>query len=133
MIAGIHISLIYAGILGLFLVILSFNVMQNWVRVTGQGRETDRAMRRAERVLSSFVEYVPLALILLVMTEVARAPSLVVHGMGVTLVAARVMHAYGSNEFAYAGLLRFWGAQLTFLMLAMASIACIYLFVIGAR
>jgi len=43
----IHTTLIYAGLLGLLLVILSFNVMQNWVRVTGQGQTTDRAMRRA--------------------------------------------------------------------------------------
>ena len=70
----IQITLSYAGFLGLLLVLLSFNVMQNWVRVTGKGQETDRDMRRAERILASFVEYVPFALILLVLIEIKGAP-----------------------------------------------------------
>jgi uncharacterized membrane protein YecN with MAPEG domain len=127
----IHVTLVYAGILGLLLVVLSFNVMQNWVRVTGQGKETDLSMRRAERILSSFVEYVPLTLILLVMGELCGEPPLILHILGAVLVAGRIMHAYGSNDMPFAGLLRFLGAQLTFLVLTIASIACIYYFAIG--
>jgi len=127
----IQTTLIYAGLLGLLLVILSFNVMHNWVRVTGAGHDTDREMRRAERVLSSFVEYVPLALILLVMMELKGAPPPVLHVLGITLVVSRVLHAYGSNDMAGAGLARFLGAQLTFLMLTIASIACVYYFGLG--
>lgn len=122
----IQTTLIYAGLLGLLLVILSFNVMQNWVRVTGKGQETDRDMRRAERILASFVEYVPLALILLVLIELRGAPPVVLHALGGILVAARLMHAYGSNPFKGASLMRFLGAQLTFLVLATASMACIF-------
>jgi len=124
----IQTTLIYAGILGLLLVILSFNVMQNWMRVTGEGQQTDRAMHRAERILSSFVEYVPMALILLALIELKGTPSLVLHALGITLVAARVMHAYGSNDMRGAGLLRFLGAQLTFLVLTVSSLACVYYF-----
>lgn len=120
--------LIYAGILGLLLVILSFNVMQNWVRVTGLGLQTDRGMRRAERVLSSFVEYVPMSLVLLTLIELKGAPSFVLHGLGVALVVGRVMHAYGSNDMIGAGLLRFLGAQLTFLVLTVTSMACLYFY-----
>jgi len=127
----VHVTLVYAGILGLLLVVLSFNVMQNWVRVTGQGQETDRGMRRAERILSSFVEYVPMTLLLLVLSELCGAPAIILHGEGVVLVAARIMHAYGSNEMPGAGLLRFLGAQLTFLVLTIASITCIYYFGLG--
>ena len=127
----IQTTLIYAGLLGLLLVILSFNVMHNWVRVTGEGHNTDREMRRAERVLSSFVEYVPLALILLVLMELKGAPPAILHVLGGMLVVARVMHAYGSNDMKGAGLLRFIGAQLTFLMLTIASIACVYYFGLG--
>lgn len=122
----IHTTLLYAGLAGLLLVILSFNVMQNWVRVTGEGRETDRSMRRAERVLSSFVEYVPLGLILLALIEMKNVPMVILHGLGACLVAGRVLHALGSNPFPMAGLLRFLGAQMTFLMLAVASLACLY-------
>jgi uncharacterized protein len=122
----IHISLLYAGLAGLLLVILSFNVMQNWVRVTGKGNETDRGMRRAERVLSSFVEYVPLGIVLLSLIESKGAYPLVVHGLGLALVAGRMLHAYGSNDMPGSDLMRFVGAQLTYLMLAVASLACLY-------
>ena len=128
----IHITLLYAGLAGLLLVILSFNIMQNWVRITGEGRETDRAMRRAERLLSSFVEYVPLGLTLLALIEIKNADPVILHALGGSLIAGRVIHAYGSNEIAGAGLLRFIGAQLTFLMLAISSLACLYYFAIEA-
>jgi uncharacterized protein len=127
----IHITLIYAGLLGLLLVVLSFNVMQNWVRVTGKRLETDRDMRRAERVLSSFVEYTPLALILLMIVESKGAPLAVLHALGGALVAARLMHAYGSNSFGGSGIMRFLGAQLTFLVLTVLSLACIFYFALG--
>jgi hypothetical protein len=127
----IHITLLYAGLAGLLLVILSFNVMQNWVRVTGAGRETDRAMRRAERLLSGFAEYVPLGVILLTLLELININAYVLHGLGGVLVAGRVLHACGSNDIPGAGLLRFAGSQLTFLMLAVASMACLYFYAIG--
>src|SRR5262249_7925884 len=107
----IQISLIYAGLSGLLLVGLSFNVMHNWVRGTGSGQEADRDMRRAERILGSFVEYVPFALLLLVLIELRGAPHTVLHALGITLLAARLMHAYGSNPFRGAGLMRFLGSQ----------------------
>jgi len=124
-------TLLYAGMLGLLLVILSFNVMQNWMRVTGKGLQTDRDMRRAERVLSSFVEYVPLALILLTLIELKGSPAFVIHILGGVLVAARVLHAFGSNDFAGAGLMRFLGAQLTFLVVTVSSMACIFYYGFG--
>lgn len=127
----IHTTLIYAGLMGLLLIVLSFNVMQNWVRVTGEGHQTDRAMRRAERVLSSFVEYVPTSLILMVLIELKGAPDSILHTLGIALVTARILHAYGSNEVTGAGLMRFLGAQLTFLVLTVSSIACIYSYTLG--
>ena len=75
-------------------------------------------MRRAERILSSFVEYVPLALMLLVLIELRGAPRVILHALGAVLLASRIMHAYGSNPFKGAGLMRFLGSQLTFLVLA---------------
>lgn len=122
----LHITLLYAGMAGLLLVILSFNVMHNWVRVTGQGMETDRSMRRAEKLLSGFAEYVPLGLVLLALIEMKNVHPALLHGLGTSLVFGRVLHAYGSNDIPGAGLLRFVGAQLTFLMLAIASMACLY-------
>jgi len=122
----LHTTLIYAGLAGLLLVVLSFNVMQNWVRATGEGRSADRALRRAERLLSSFVEYVPLGLFLLMLIEIKNTPPMILHGLGGALITGRVLHAIGSNDMPAAGLARFIGSQLTFLMIAIASMACLY-------
>ncbi len=127
----IHITLLYAGMLGLLLVVLSFNVMHHWVRVTGKGQQSDREMRRAEKVLASFGEYVPLSLILLLLIESKGAPSAVMHSLGLALVASRLLHAFGSNEVRGAGLMRFVGAQLAFLMTMIASLACVYYYVLS--
>lgn len=127
----IETTLLYAGILGLLLVILSFNVMQNWMRVTAHGQQTDRDMRRAERLLSSFVEYVPMALALLTLIELRGTPAVVLHSLGITLVLARILHAYGSNDIKGAGFLRFAGAQLTFLVLTVSAFACIFYYGFG--
>src|ERR1700722_1565688 len=127
----VHTTLVYAGLLGLLLVVLSFNVMHNWVRVTGQGQATDRAMRRAEKLLSSFVEYVPMGVIVLALIELNGPPAVVLHSLGPMLVTGRILHAYGSNEMRGAGLMRFVGAQLTFLMLTVASMACLFYYALG--
>ena len=122
----LSVTLLYAGLLGILLVALSFNVMRQWVRVTGLGRASDIGLRRAERVLSSFVEYAPIGLILLAFLEISHAPSLVLHVLGTVLVVARLFHAWGSDDVVWAGALRFLGAQMTFLVLTVASFACLY-------
>jgi len=57
-----------------------------------------------------------------------NADPVIVHGLGSVLIAGRVLHAYGSNDIPGAGLLRFIGSQMTFLMLTIASMACLYFY-----
>ncbi|MBI1272950.1 MAG: hypothetical protein GC131_02555 [Alphaproteobacteria bacterium] len=123
---NIQVTLLYAGILGMLLVILGFNITYHWVRVTGQGLQTDKNMRRAERLLSSFVEYVPLALVLMTLVELRGAPSVILHGLGIVLCVARLLHAYAMNQVTGAGFLRAVGAQGTYLVLMILAMACVY-------
>ncbi|MDR3450969.1 MAG: MAPEG family protein [Alphaproteobacteria bacterium] len=125
---SVHVTLLYAGILGLLLVVLSFNMMKNWVRVTGNGQKTDADLRRAEALVASFTDYVPLTLLLMAMIEAAGAPGGLLHTLGLILVAARLMHAYGSNRLKGADALRFIGAQLTYLVLTLTSFGCLYIY-----
>jgi uncharacterized membrane protein YecN with MAPEG domain len=124
--ASFPITLLYAGLLGLLLVILSFNMTKNWVRATGAGLHNDLDQRRAEALVASFTDYVPLTLVLIGMIEASGAPRLALHALGATLVAARLMHAFGSNRLAAADGLRFLGTQLTYLVLTIASFSCLY-------
>ncbi|MFA5041712.1 MAG: MAPEG family protein [Bdellovibrionales bacterium] len=126
--AQIHVTLLYAGLLGLLLVILSFNMMKSWVRVIGRGEQNDPDLRRAEALIGSFTDYVPLALLLVVGVEVCGAPAPAIHVLGGTLVVARFMHAFGSNRSRGADALRFLGAQLTYLVLTVASFGCLFFY-----
>ena len=60
--------------------------------------------------------------------EMRGAPLWSLHVMGVLLVLARVMHAFGSNRGMMADGLRFLGAQLTYLVLTLASFICLYIY-----
>jgi uncharacterized membrane protein YecN with MAPEG domain len=123
---SIHVTLLYAGILGLLLVVLSFNMMKYWVRSTGEGKSGDRDLRRAEGLLASFSDYVPLTLLLIGLVENSGASAVAIHALGCLLVAARLMHAFGSNSTQSADILRFFGAQMTYLVLTLASFGCLY-------
>jgi uncharacterized membrane protein YecN with MAPEG domain len=53
------------------------------------------ALQRAVRVHGHFAEYVPLALLLLLLLELARLPAALLHGYGLLLLASRAAHAIG--------------------------------------
>ncbi len=126
--AHVHVVLLYAGILGLLLVILSFNMVKAWVRATVPGAQGDVDLRRAEALIGSFSDYVPLTLLLIAGAEASGAPASIIHVLGAALVVARFMHAFGSNRAQSADALRFLGAQITYLVLTVASFSCLFFY-----
>jgi uncharacterized protein len=83
-------------------------------------------MRQRIRAHANFVEYVPLALLLLFLVEKeAIGPRWLTIALGTTLVIARYWHAQGllSREGVSAG--RFMGTNLTGLVLLGGAGACI--------
>ena len=73
-------SFLYAALLGLLLIALSVNVVlarrRYHVRL---GVGTEEGMQQAVRVQANFSEYVPLAVILLIMAELSGLPTAAVH------------------------------------------------------
>lgn len=124
----IAVTLLYAGLMGLLLMLLALTVTYHWVRVTGEGQSSDQVMRRAERVLGSFVEFAPLSLLLMALLEIRGAPHEVLHGLGILLSLSRLLHAYAMNQVKGAAVLRAIGAQGTYIVLAIGSLGCIYYF-----
>ena len=120
----VPIALLYAALMGLMLVALSLWVLRHKVRSATRGADT---AARMSRVQGNFLEYVPLALILLGLIELGGAPDAVVHGLGGTLVVARLLHAWGLGSTAAANYPRMIGALLTFLVLAMLGVIGLYL------
>jgi len=130
--ATFHVTLFYAGFLGLLLVVLSFNMTKNWVRATAAGQPSDPDLRRAEALVTSFTDYVPLTLLLMAMLESTGAVPGILHVLGSMLLVARLLHAFGSNRLGGADGMRFLGTQLTYLVMTIASFGCLYVYAIPA-
>lgn len=90
------ISALYAGLLGVLLLVLSFRVsMYRGRRSVSLGDGGHKDLQAAIRVQGNFVEYVPLALVLLSLAEATGRGPMLVHGLGAALFLGRVLHAQG--------------------------------------
>ena len=126
MIAG-PVSFLYAGVLGLLLIALSAQVVLARRRFRVRlGTGTEEGMQQAVRVQANFVEYVPFAVLLLVLAEVTGLPGPAVHGAGLLLVASRVLHAVGLSRSPGRSFGRFYGTAGTWLTLVALSVWLLY-------
>ncbi len=121
-------SLAYAGVMALLSVLLANQVL--YVRLRG-GRVPDWKPHATERTQANFVENAPLALVLLYLLETAGAGSIAVHVLGCSLVALRLLHAWGMSAYPGANYPRLIGAQGTFLLLSIMGVAALYLALSG--
>jgi len=117
---------LYAGLLALLFFALSLRVVQ--MRGTGisLGDGGNTAMLRRIRGHANFAEYVPLILLMMAMLELSRFSIYVLHGLGITLFVARLLHGYAlsfTEKFKFG---RFWGTLLTYLVMVAAGVLCIY-------
>ena len=83
------------------------------------------AMRRH----GNFLEYVPILLVMFAVLELNGASAALLHGLGVALFVARVLHAMGLKGDTVANLPRGIGAGGTALITAIAAGNLIYQFV----
>jgi uncharacterized membrane protein YecN with MAPEG domain len=125
---------LYAGLLVFWFLVLSIRV----IRRRGQDKVSlgdggNPGMLRVIRAQANFAEYVPLALLLMAILELSRFSIYLLHGLGITLLAARLLHGYAlsfTQKFMFG---RVAGAGLTFLVLAVAAVCCVYQAILAAR
>jgi len=126
------ITSIYASLLALLIVRLSVAVIKlrrkNRVSVGDGGNEE---LQLAIRAHANAVEYIPIALMLLLMLELNGAPKILVHILGVTLLVGRILHAMGlpAKDFKK----RVLGMQITiYLLIGLAILNISFLAFTGA-
>ena len=119
-----YITAVYAAISALLVVALSFRVIRLRLSTrTGIGDGGHHDLARCIRAHANAVEYLPLALLLLLLVEWSQTLPVIVHGFGIALVFGRLLHAIGLSRSAGASLPRFIGMLLTLLcLLGMASL-----------
>ncbi|TAN09058.1 MAG: hypothetical protein EPN38_00765 [Rhodanobacteraceae bacterium] len=113
---------LYVGLGTLLVLALAIRVM--WLRnvhAVGIGAAGHEDLSRAIRAHANAVEYLPLALLMLVLLAFEQTRPALLHGFGIALIVARVLHALGLSSSAGRSFGRMAGAGLTVLtMLVMA-------------
>lgn len=124
----VSITPIYAALLAVLLIALSFRVIfvRRGERIS-LGDADNPALRARIRVQANFVEYTPLALILILLIELQGGDALVVHALGLMLLIGRIAHAVGVSKHPQVMPLRFWGMILTFASLAFGAVITLFL------
>ena len=90
------ITSLYASLSVLLIVRLTLSVIKlrrkNRISVGDGGNEE---LQLAIRTHANAVEYIPIALLLLLMLELNGAPNILIHVLGITLLIGRIIHAMG--------------------------------------
>lgn len=117
---------LYAGLLALWYLVLSYRIITMRMEGTSFGDGGNPVLLRRIRAHGNFAEYVPFILILIGILELSHLPNIIVHGLGITLVIARLLHGYALSFRETFKFGRFWGTALTFLLLFVCGLLCIY-------
>ncbi len=111
------------GLLAMLLVLKITRFRQKDKIAFGDGG--NEGMQRAIRVQANFIEYVPLALIMILVLEIQGASEMLLYGLGTALFLGRVLHAYGLGKSSGATPGRFIGTLLTWAVYFVGAIACL--------
>ena len=112
------ITSIYAALCSLLVLVLALRVAQFRNRQQiGIGDGGNRVLERRIRIHANAIENIPLVLILLGLVEASSVAPWILHTAGLTLVVARILHAYGLSRSAGRSFGRLYGVALTWVLL----------------
>jgi uncharacterized protein len=114
----------YAAILALIVLALAINVTRHRVKFgVSIGDGGNPHMLRMIRLHGNAIEYIPLALVLMLIYEINGGAHIVLHIIGIALLAARLVQTWGMWSTATPGFARRTGQSLTWLTLAALAVA----------
>lgn len=123
---------LYAGLGALVILVLAVRVM--WLRNklgVGLGAGGHEELQRAIRAHANAIEYVPVALLLLVVLAFEGTQPWLLNTCGGVLIVARILHALGLSAHSGRSFGRALGAGLTVLVLLVMAIVLVVRFVMG--
>lgn len=119
---------LYAAINALIMLVLGILVVRARVKTrTEIGEGSDPAMMGAIRAHGNNTEYVPVALLLMLILIPLQANAIVIHAIGSSLTLGRILHAIGLSRNVGTSLPRFLGMLLTWISYLVAIVAVIWL------
>ena len=118
----------YAGLNALIGLALAFNVVRLRLKHRVQlGTGGNAAMEQAIRAHGNFVEYAPFILLLMLLDAMGGESLYWLHGMGIALTVARLLHPWGLLGSPGTSVGRFAGINLTWIVMIVALIRCLML------
>ncbi len=117
---------LYAGLNALILIwlIVSIGRLRGALKIfMGDGGHP--RMIRAMRGQANFIEFVPMALILMWLTAAMGAPAIAIHALGVALTLGRFLHALHFTAEDAPGWQRGAGATLSILVIGLGGLGAI--------
>jgi uncharacterized membrane protein YecN with MAPEG domain len=125
---------LYAGILAIALILLSINVIKSRQKFkVALGDDNNPEIKKRIRAQANFVEYAPMFILLLGITEYNHMPSYLVHLFGIFFFIGRALHAHSmlTKEIYVDGKLvgnpswRVSGMKITFACIGLLAIVSI--------
>ena len=120
---SIAVTTLYAGILALIYVALAINVTVHRGKFKvplGDGNNPD--MRRMIRVHGNAAEYIPIALLLMLILELNGGSRTILHVAGIALIVARIAQSSEMFVTEMAGMRRIAGQSITWLTIAALAV-----------
>lgn len=107
---------LYAALLAIVSMVLAGMVgsVRGKKKAISLGDGGDPELLVAMRRQMNFVEYVPLALLLIALVELNGGSKTLIHSLGATLLAARIIHPFGLDVNKMNTMPRFIGTFATF-------------------
>lgn len=122
---------IYAAIAALLVLLLALRVtLGRRSRKVGIGDGGDSVLARRIRVHANAVEYLPLALLLLLILELNQTQPLLLHVFGCVLIAARLIHAFGLSNAPGNSPGRAIGFVLTWFVIAAMAVLLLWQWIV---
>ena len=105
--------------------------LENYTQKFITTKRDDGILQRKVRAFANFMEYVPLALLLIILLELISSPAWLLWLLGILLTIARIAHAWGVIKTYGPSPNRAVGFFLTGLVYLLGAGACLYYGLMG--
>jgi len=127
---SLNITGLYLALLALLYLALSVNIIRYRLKFQiGIGSNGNKTLAKAIRVHANFIEYTPIAMLLLACYELSGGNEVVVHSLGALFFVGRVLHVKGLSSSIGVTKERQFGMLSSFLVIATLSVLLIFQFV----
>ncbi|MDP5208704.1 MAPEG family protein [Microbulbifer sp. 2205BS26-8] len=129
----VNVTALYTGLCAILMIYLASRVVQfRRMKKVGMGSGNDLFNEVRVRVHANAIEYIPIALLLLLVAELGGLAAVWLHIFGIAFLLSRICHAYGltaGKGGTHMG--RFWGTLISWLVIVALAIVNIVMAVMA--